>query len=76
MSDKDLIEKLGGVRAVSKALGYKYTTVHNWLKRGVSKDAKIAHPEIFMVKRLEDVDHISSYSVEANPAETNNTTHP
>lgn len=64
MSDKDLIEKLGGVKAISEALGYKYTTVHNWLTRGISRDAKIAHPEIFMIKDLEDVEHIDNYLAE------------
>ena len=55
MSDKELIEKLGGVKAIAAALGYNYTTVHNWLTRGISRDAKIAHPEIFMQKEIEGV---------------------
>ena len=50
MTDKELIEKLGGVKAIVDALGYNYTTVHNWLTRGISRDAKIAYPEIFMQK--------------------------
>ncbi|WP_131669230.1 hypothetical protein [Psychrobacter pygoscelis] len=61
MSDKELIEKLGGVKAISDALGYNYTTVHNWLTRGISRDAKIAHPKIFLVKNIEDIKHISYY---------------
>ena len=61
MIDQQIIEKLGGVKAISKALGYKYTTVHNWTNRGISKDAKVAHPEIFMVNNLDDVKHIDNY---------------
>lgn len=64
MTDKDLIEKLGGVKAISGALGYNYTTVHNWITRGISRDAKIANPEIFMQKKLDDVKHIDSYITE------------
>lgn len=64
MNDRDLIKKLGGVKAISDALGYNYTTVHNWLTRGISRDAKIAYPELFLVKDINDVRHISSYDIE------------
>ena len=64
MTDKELITKLGGVKAIADALGYNYTTVHNWLTRGISRDAKIAHPEIFMQKKLECVEHINNYLTE------------
>ena len=64
MTDKELIEKLGGVKAIVDALGYNYTTVHNWLTRGISRDAKIAYPEIFMQKKIEDVEHIDNYVTE------------
>ncbi len=63
MKDKELIQKLGGVKAVSNSLGYNYTTVHNWLTRGISKDAKIAYPEIFMPKNLDEVKHVSEYNL-------------
>ena len=62
--DKQIIEKLGGVKAICDALGYKNNTVHNWVKRGISKDAKIEHPEIFMPKSIEDVQHVESYTSE------------
>ena len=64
MNDKQIIEKLGGVKAITDALGYNYTTVHNWLTRGISRDAKIAHPDIFMPKKIEDVEHINNYLTE------------
>ena len=59
--DKQVIERLGGVKAISDALGYKSNTVHNWVKRGISKDAKIEHPEIFMPKNIDDVQHVETY---------------
>lgn len=59
--DREVIEKLGGVRAISDALGYKNNTVHNWVKRGISRDAKIEHPEIFMHKNISDVQPIENY---------------
>lgn len=59
--DKQVIERLGGVKAISEALGYKNNTVHNWVKRGISKDAKIDHPEIFMPKSIDDVQHVETY---------------
>lgn len=64
MNDKLIIEKLGGVKAVSEALGYNYTTVHNWTHRGISKDAKVTHPDIFMPKNIDDVQPIESYLTE------------
>ncbi len=66
MQDRQIIEKLGGVKAVADALGYNYTTVHNWTSRGISKDAKVEHPEIFMIKSLEDIKHIDTYIEEKN----------
>lgn len=62
--DKQVIEKLGGVKAISDALGYKNNTVHNWVKRGISKDAKIEHPEIFMPKSIDDVQPVENYLTE------------
>lgn len=61
MRDRELIQKLGGVKAVAEALNYNYNTVHNWLTRGISRDAKIAHPEVFMQKNLENVKPIEHY---------------
>lgn len=55
MNDKLIIEKLGGVNAVSKVLDYEYNTVYNWTTRGISAFAKVKHPEYLMPKRLEDV---------------------
>lgn len=55
MNDKLIIEKLGGVNAVSKVLGYEYNTVHNWTARGISAFAKVKHPQHFMPKSLDDI---------------------
>lgn len=55
MSDKDLIERLGGPSAVAKLLGYESNggpqRVHNWTKRGIPAAVKLAHPQLFMVER-------------------------
>lgn len=59
--DKKVLERLGGVKAVSDALGYNNNTVHNWVKRGISRDAKIEHPEIFMPKSIDDVQPVKTY---------------
>ena len=55
MSDREIIERLGGVKVVSEHLGYNYTTVHNWLTRGISVYAKVEHPELFMPKDIKDL---------------------
>lgn len=64
MKDEQIIRKLGGVKAIADALGYNYTTVHNWLTRGISRDAKIAHPDIFMHKNIDNVQPIEYYLTE------------
>ena len=55
MNDKLIIEKLGGVNAVSKVLGYEYNTVYNWTTRGISAFAKVKHPDQLMPKCLDDI---------------------
>lgn len=48
MKDKQVIERLGGVKAIAEALGYNYTTVHNWLTRGIPAQVKLDHRDIFL----------------------------
>lgn len=55
MDDREVIERLGGVNTVSKALGYKYNTVYNWTFRGISAFAKVKHPKELMPKSLDDI---------------------
>ena len=55
MTDKQVIQKLGGVKMVSKVLGYEYSTVYNWTTRGISAFAKVKHPQHFMPKSLDDI---------------------
>lgn len=55
MNDALIIEKLGGVKVVATKLGYNYTTVYNWMSRGISKDAKVEHPDLFMPKDINDL---------------------
>ena len=55
MSDKDLIESLGGPAAVAEKLGYDRhggtQRVHNWTKRGIPAAVKLARPDLFMAPR-------------------------
>lgn len=48
MTDKEIIERLGGVGAISSFFGWNYTTVHNWLHRGIPYKIKVLHKEYFM----------------------------
>lgn len=48
MKDKELIEKLGGVLALSKHLEMDYQRVFNWTKRGIPSSVKLEHPELFL----------------------------
>lgn len=47
-SDKELIEKLGGVSAVARFFGYNYNTVYNWTYRGIPPKVKVDHPDYFL----------------------------
>jgi hypothetical protein len=42
-----LIDSEGGVTALADKLDCSPQRVQNWLDRGISADAKVAHPEIF-----------------------------
>lgn len=59
ITDKQIIQKLGGVKTVSKVLGYEYNTVYNWTSRGISAFAKVKHPQHFMPKSLDDIEPLS-----------------
>ena len=55
ITDKQIIEKLGGVNVISKFLGYPYITVHNWKSRGIAASAKVKYPHLFMPAKLSDL---------------------
>lgn len=59
ITDKQIIQKLGGVKTVSKVLGYEYNTVYNWTTRGISAFAKVKHPQHFMPKSLDDIEPLN-----------------
>lgn len=48
MTDKEIIERLGGVKAIANFFGWKYTTVHNWVHRGIPSKIKVNHKQYFM----------------------------
>lgn len=53
--DKEIIDKLGGVGTVSKFLGVGYTTVYNWLGRGIPAKVKVMHPDLFMTNDIDQL---------------------
>lgn len=55
ITDKQIIEKLGGVNVISKYLGYPYTTVNNWKIRGIASSAKVKYPHLFMPAKLSEL---------------------
>lgn len=55
MNDKQIIEKLGGVNAIAKILGYEYQAVWNWKSRGIAAAAKVKYPQYFMPASLKDI---------------------
>lgn len=52
MTDRELIEKLGGPAKVAELLDFPKPDgarrVHNWLARGIPAKVKVEHPELFM----------------------------
>lgn len=47
MSDKDLIESLGGPAKLAARLGYSVQRVQNWKDRGIPAQVRLDHPDIF-----------------------------
>lgn len=50
MTDQELIEKLGGVKALADYLKCDYQRVHNWLRRGIPAKVKVENPNLFLTK--------------------------
>lgn len=52
MSDKELIQSLGGPSALARELGYEMPDgarrVHNWIRRGIPAHVKVDRPDLFM----------------------------
>lgn len=48
MSDKELIEKLGGSTVLAERLGYSTQRVQNWKTRGIPAKVKLDHSEVFL----------------------------
>lgn len=50
MSDKELIQSLGGPTKVAELLGLKkhgVQRVHNWTARGIPAQVRLDHPDLF-----------------------------
>lgn len=56
MTDRELIESLGGAAQVAERLGYDKDggtqRVHNWTVRGIPAAVKVRHPDLFMPELL------------------------
>jgi hypothetical protein len=53
MTDKELIQTLGGPIKVCELLGYEtyprgYQRVRNWMDRGIPAKVKLEHPDVFL----------------------------
>jgi hypothetical protein len=52
MTDRELIESMGGPTKVAERLGFKkrggVQRVQNWLTRGIPAAVKVAFPELFL----------------------------
>lgn len=52
LSDRDLIEALGGASRVAKLLGYEKCRgaqrVTNWKRRGIPARVKLSRPDLFL----------------------------
>jgi hypothetical protein len=53
MSDKEIIQSLGGPLKVCELLGYEkyptgYQRVRNWMDRGIPAKVKLEHPNVFL----------------------------
>ena len=48
MKSATIIKRLGGPAAVAKLLGVDRRVVHNWIRRGIPPERKLARPDLFM----------------------------
>lgn len=51
MSDRDLIDSLGGPTKVAALLGYSVQRVQNWKERGIPAQVRLDHPDVFPLPR-------------------------
>lgn len=53
MTDRELIESLGGPAKVARLLGLPtkggVQRVHNWMTRGIPSKVKLENPELFLM---------------------------
>ena len=53
LSDKDLIERLGGATAVAAKLGCSVQRVQNWKERGIPAQVRLDHPDVFPLPHIQ-----------------------
>lgn len=49
MTDRELIQSLGGPTKVAQLLGTTPQRVHNWLSRGIPPKVKLENPHLFLL---------------------------
>lgn len=58
MTDKEIIDKLGGATKVAKLLNFEMPKgamrVHNWIKRGIPARVKLDRPDLFQNTELKE----------------------
>ena len=73
MSDKELIQQLGGASALARTLGYQLPDgarrVHNWTKRGIPSHVKVERPDLFMQNRATPSANRLPSAIESNASE-------
>lgn len=48
MTDQEIIERLGGVKAIAEFFNWNVSTVHNWIHRGIPNKVKVDYKEYFL----------------------------
>ena len=58
MTDKEIIDKLGGATKVAELLNFEMPKgamrVHNWTKRGIPARVKLNRPDLFQKQELKE----------------------
>lgn len=60
MTDKEYIQRLGGVKVIADYLKCDYQRVHNWLRRGIPAKVKVENPNLFLTKNPKKIKTPSS----------------
>jgi hypothetical protein len=62
LSDKELIERLGGATKLAARLGCSVQRVQNWKDRGIPAQVRLDHPDVFPLPHI-----LQSVKAESQP---------